>query len=849
MNKFKHSQPLILLAMSIMLLTACGGGDGVGVSNTPTSGITDPVATSLQAFGVDTSQTSRIDNDQDPLPSSYSPLGNVKTFNKTDELLLLGFGLNPSSFGALPEHKMSIVKAVPDKINNIDTLSSEPQFIAEQINTPWALATANQYRAATNADIDGDGIEEIVITYKPTEEDAVYLVTYSTKDNALSISEPLLISNMAVTDLGIAAGDFDGDGMTDVVVIETHTSAARLVMLKNQSGNLVLSGKEILLSQTVTNSTLHIAIDVGNIDYDAADEIALVVNERYLRNTFEHGAHSYLTYDDSLNNFKQLNSGSLSTVVDLAAEGKVGLGTRTALTADVSIGDVDADGVGEIVFAGLTTFATDGSCNYYYLTQVLDDAKHNQVQLAAQYQRVINSNAADCSGLQLRHVHVNTLNVDNDIAAEIQVNQYGYDDLANGAASLVRIHTINPSLLFTRVLNNTENSYSGRFDVDNTAMDTGDINQDYREDVVFFSPSQNDVYMWWGTSNEPGRINTNVTNSDQLRPIIVTANIDNDSPVLKYKGATTEVDSAYKLVFTEPVIIAVLAAPPCSAELGQDVSVCKTSFGTSTTNNSETEQTWHYSAGVSAGFSYGTDFGGFIFAAEAIISRVENYSSVHTSSYSLTKSVTYTTGGNTDSVIFATIPYDQYTYTILSHPESELIGKEIVISLPRNPITILTTREFYNANIHADGVRIDSSILSHTTGQPQSYPTAAQKNLRLTSPNAYASDLKDVGQGPGDSQAHLEISKETTTGESRGYEWTTDISTTLASVVVGLTVGEGADKKISIGYGTSTFYSGTVSDINSNDFSNTYSYGLFTYLHTPASHPEMQFEVINYWVE
>ena len=107
----------------------------------------------------------------------------------------------------------------------------------------------------------------------------------------------------------------------------------------------------------------------------------------------------------------------------------------------------------------------------------------------------------------------------------------------------------------------------------------------------------------------------------------------------------------------------------------------------------------------------------------------------------------------------------------------------------------------------------------------------------------------DVGQGGGSTTASINIYTET--GSSQGYSVERDggIETTVQGFVFGFSIGDESEDTVTISHGEESEYSGTVSNINSNDVSDTYSFGLFTYIHTPSSHPNKQFEVINYWVE
>src|SRR5512140_1654024 len=87
------------LSLAVALLassSACSGGGGGGDgSPPPPAGVEE----SLAAFGVDTAQTPRAGDDQEALPESYTPFGTARTFDRTDELAVIGVRLSPASFG------------------------------------------------------------------------------------------------------------------------------------------------------------------------------------------------------------------------------------------------------------------------------------------------------------------------------------------------------------------------------------------------------------------------------------------------------------------------------------------------------------------------------------------------------------------------------------------------------------------------------------------------------------------------------------------------------------------------------------------------------------------------------
>jgi len=42
---------------------------------------------------------------------------------------------------------------------------------------------------------------------------------------------------------------------------------------------------------------------------------------------------------------------------------------------------------------------------------------------------------------------------------------------------------------------------------------------------------------------------------------------------------------------------------------------------------------------------------------------------------------------------------NRYTYTIISDPHPEIVGKTTTISVPREPVTLMVERSFYNSRI------------------------------------------------------------------------------------------------------------------------------------------------------
>ncbi|MEO0603379.1 MAG: hypothetical protein AAF211_18210, partial [Myxococcota bacterium] len=252
-------------------------------------------------------------------------------------------------------------------------------------------------------------------------------------------------------------------------------------------------------------------------------------------------------------------------------------------------------------------------------------------------------------------------------------------------------------------------------------------------------------------------------------------------------------------------------------------------------------------AGVTVGFSQSFS----VFGVE--VGGVEVLSSVETSvgrtlgeTYALTKRVVHTTGPLEDSVLFTTIPMDQYTYTITSHPNPELIGGEIVVSTPRTPIEALVTRELYNTSILEPELAIDERVFSHVEGDPRSYPTTADRDALLGRFEGLQSPEVDVGQGGGNSVVEISVFEEQSVGSSYGVSYSLDLKATAGSVVAGASVGWSAGNTVSYASGEESLYQGKVANLDAQSFiDDGYAYGMFTYIYDVGGR---QFEVLDYWV-
>jgi len=189
-------------------------------------------------------------------------------------------------------------------------------FDAERKTPSWEVTTSENISALLVADVDGDGIPEII--YGDAQWGPVHGIDARTHTQKWSISNP----DSGVS--GIAVGDVDLDGKNEVLFGAggNSTGADYLYVGDPLSGNLKW--------QSVEADGPYSAVAVGDIDSDGRDEIVMVSN----RSDSGYGEGIIHVFDAQTHVLKfQQKLGIMDW-----------MGVRS-----VQIGDVDGDGKNEFV--------------------------------------------------------------------------------------------------------------------------------------------------------------------------------------------------------------------------------------------------------------------------------------------------------------------------------------------------------------------------------------------------------------------------------------------------------------------------------------------------------------------
>ena len=879
-----HLLKIVLLSATLLMLTACGGGGGDGGAGTGTGGqkTGDDVADTLANLNVDTTETDRVDKNNDPLPDSFTPIGKNKTLSKKSEIFLAGLGLTSNSDHVNLLKFKPGVSNVPGVPNSADSTEKLPQ---NALDATWKN---DLYNASAAGDIDGDGFEEVVLLWWDSADNGIRLKIIDDEQESFTESPESTLTTATPSWLRVITGDFNGDATSNIAIAIVDDSAGQITLAFLTGSKTAGYSIDATLNKTFTanemNSQLGIELAVGQIDLDAGEELGVVINETWGSGTNAspgNGTSYYYLYDDASGDYAELKANRVS--------GDVATSTYNGVTGTIAIGDVDGDGMDEVVLAALADFSV--TCESLAVIQfVLDDAFNSFVNLGTNYNTDQGPSSCESGGNNghTEHLWAATLDIDGDQYAEIHVNGLLYEDFSNAAAPWDRmmVDTNSSSLqpaeipfaYFSKIASG--NNQRARTTRDNTVMVVGDITADGYEDIIVYGPGLVDIgdqtsgnstfditgyaVTVWGIDPLTGRWGKDdITGSEghigmlyfeELSsssssataggpPQIVSANVDADSTMLKFS------EGSHRVVFSEPLVHAALAAPPCYDDGTQITDECRTAWGkgTSTGINASVshEVSVKHHTGVEGNVSIPLVGKVGVEVEETVGGSLKAEASF---GYELTKTITYTTGAMEDTVVATVIPYDQYTYKILSHPVfPELVGKDMVISLPRSPRTMQINRDFYNDSLVGAGVKIDSSVFSHVIGDVDSYPTRSEM---LGKSGALSVGPVDVGASSGSSSVEISESKVAGFTATIGVTYETTVKATGGKVMTGYTVGSTTEASLGFSVGTSVVFNGTVGEMPPATFTldKAYSYGMFVYKQNPGS-IQRPFQVINYWVE
>ena len=255
------------------------------------------------------------------------------------------------------------------------------------------------------------------------------------------------------------------------------------------------------------------------------------------------------------------------------------------------------------------------------------------------------------------------------------------------------------------------------------------------------------------------------------------ANTDDDTSYMTYTGK-------HYYTYSDPQVLAVLASPPYFSDLldRDDLSGNYAESSTTYSSMKGTENGTSSSSTISVGayVSFEQEFSVFgvkigSVEAEAAFTSGFTYETEHTSS--LEQSITYETTSGEDRVAFYSIPMEIYEYTsYIPDGTGKYTKVTSTVSIPHEAsIGLIDLSDYENiAEDYSVLPSISGSVLTHTIGDPSSYPSThkAYANAKAYNGDPAKVDFTAAGGGSGITQ---EISF--STSDSQNYTNTTSIET------------------------------------------------------------------------
>ena len=558
--------------------------------------------------------------------------------------------------------------------------------------------------------------------------------------------------------LSLAAGDFDGDGK-DTLMIYTpgnNKDTATVDSIKEYTfsggkldegkrvinlGDVIDGGREALKAMLYHDGNgnnelrAHLSVDmeVGDVDMDGIDELAMTVNVNDLKETSYDGhtelEKSYLTvydYNDKSSWTQKLNKKLLNS--NDGASGR-------ARFAGVTIGYVSDAPSGSMPPEVVAVGYYDKNGNY----KDCDFDKNKLLAYSYQYSTKDNSWTEKCKATEVvTNGFTNTGTKGDDVQNPIAVAAVAADGVNSQEYLFISgsMYQIGQDKTQLKILDGSDKGHDrwlgGRL-INNSgildyAVGNFDGNKQGMEQVYYVEYRKQETFdkqflkigqLYKGSAGSTfSRWEDDWTYYDKsnCNLAIATADVNNDAMLAKIKS-----------VSTDPKVMAILEASPHFAEVNDgDIGNSQTGIGYSKDNT----------VAVTASGSFGFDImAGFEYVAPLIETGggVE-FNTSHTFTVGATKStskeitVEYSNDTNDNMVLMYATPMTYYEYQV-KYPDgtkkgnSPKLTSSMTLAVPGSPSMNMVSVDTYNkaASAYEGMQQIGSNLHLGTSGQPNTY--------------------------------------------------------------------------------------------------------------------------------
>jgi hypothetical protein len=806
--------------------SAQGSGGAAGSDHGPTLMSADY---SIDAFHVDD-------------PAHPQPLLSAElTLAPRDEVSLL-VASSHDSFG----------KTLDDAQNGYAPLSA----------TATALLTGATLVDTASGNLDDDGNAELVAAAFVGSELQIRVADSRTapgpqaarEDTLFSNIEEFTVTNQAgnsaspFTHANVSVGDADQDGRDEILVTAVTTDGQVVARVYDDS-----IGSYAFLAEPFRAKGKHVAAIFGNFDDDAAPELAVLVDT---------GAGVDQGKNLELHMFDDASSG-YAPLTTLIGKDTGLLASDTFATNNVKllVGNFDLDAREELVAIADGTDSGENGTGPQLNVAVFDDAcgsvacsrkqpgfqpfPGGKLTLAAPdaWQAVVadtrvqipNANPDVKPGERLTPkldevFIVESVEAENTNGKDIVLLHLPFGSSAWTGGNTLRIAKSVSSPTFAVAaaagrLDNLASDVIVAVKTDTTLTPT----RVWSDGVTGTSPTQ---YGLESTALAA------YTVPSESAPVFVTAgDFDADSMRVRYTGNRHQ-----ELMNPKP--IAVVSTPPVKAGIAQNYADSWTSYGA--TQSQKQDETTEYV--VTDAVTFSTDIsppviGDFFgLTAEYSLSQQFGTTSTQTSMKSFTS--TSTVGYPDDMVVFHGTLCEVYEYEIVSAGNSGALSGKITINEPIATDTYAWRVSDYNAELTGVASPLDASVITHTPGDPASYPHKPDQD---TNGLPWMTDPATVPSG---TNLYQTVGIDVSTETAKGMSTTSSSSAGGGSTgLVGIKYTESWDQTGSYTFtvGNAFHYYGQVGGIDRADYDYAYKFGLWVHEATLADQTVIQ--VVDYYTD
>ncbi len=808
------------------LLLACSSGGGSSGGTPPNTN--DTHNQMLETLGVNTEVGARTNSQGQPVPNGYNPtLRRQTTLMNRDELFVAGTRTQAPDAALIPAPKQHAFLDWPD---------------GASLYTAGYLATDDAWlqlpKAAGAGDVDGDGKDEAIVAYRgPGTGGDPYALIVKFLQRAPGGGYAVLAERTVRTysstaidqyphekfwwhNFTVVAGDVDGNGQAETLV--TFNGSAFLLGDATREYALLRTAD---YTRAGDSAYRFLRAASGDVDNDGRDEF-VVVESAIVKANWWKGTARYQILEGT--DLADVEHGALAVTDPALAQ------TVTLRCANVAIGDVDADGLGEVVFVGMPQ-----DVGTYYVF-VLDTSWS---KAATAFVHAFVPKFTSLGGRDGGDIAPPTFvaDFDGDGKAEILALNRMYEGFRRTAEGVATGSFVDKGidLWHPNPVGDLPTPLGYAYDAAGVAT-IGDVDGDGKVDLAYVGDGWWEMY-WVGFDSAgrwSGKKRLNVWDSATYFPVVAAGDFDGDSMLVEFVESET--------LFTDPHPVAVLASNPFWA--GVDMGG-QTSIGYLKSTGEETAS----AIGFTTGFSIGYESEGIFDLWDVSIKTSFESAFDWTASEAVTISETHTwTTRNQDTVVFTAIPYDVYYYRVLRAPDPAAEGKIVTVNLPRKPIVRPVERGFYNAH-NGGAPDIEPATLGGSIiGNPLSYPTSEAADALILAGGGKGLKSKSmelVGQGNVESSIEMSIENEKGTGTSFDFNVKVEAEAGAGGWKAGVSAGFHYGESYTVKSTDGTIFGGAVDGLPTADDvpAKQFRWGLFSYQTRAGGSPD--FVVVQYYVE